>query len=96
MSASLDLKERLRAMDRGAIDLLRPFGPDQQALMEEINHDFFKQSIFVKFGQADSPAKARRTLDTRGTQASRKGAGRPGSRSRRGTHGGAPLFGDAG
>ena len=26
------------------------------------------QSISVRFGQADSPAKARRTLDTRGTE----------------------------
>ena len=31
------MKERLRAKDRGAIDLLRPFGPDQQALMAVIS-----------------------------------------------------------
>ena len=33
-----------------------------------ITHDFFKQSIFVKFSKTDPPTKARHSLDIGGTE----------------------------
>ena len=47
-SADPDLKERLEAKDKGAIDLLRAFGSDQQALMEGVLNPYNDQQAWME------------------------------------------------